>query len=137
MDMTWMARHPLLVNVATHATILWEVFFCALIWNKFWRPIFLAGGTLMHLGIGACLGMWTFGLIMLVGCASFLPTDRVRELVAALASRRPKVIPATFPIAASPQAASSALLGGPHRQPSPIVLTVDYGPHRERNGHAG
>ena len=29
--------------------------------------------VVLHVGIGACLGMWTFGLIMLVGCAIFLP----------------------------------------------------------------
>ncbi|WP_152053159.1 HTTM domain-containing protein [Tautonia marina] len=133
MDMTWLAGHPLLINLATHTTILWEIFFCALIWNRNWRPVMLAGGTAMHLGIGACLGMWTFGLIMLVGCASFLPNERVRQLVEALATRRSRAVPVSFPIAASPQAASSALLGGPH-QAMPIVVTVDYGPHRSANG---
>lgn len=132
MDMTWMSRYPLLVNVATHATILWEVFFCALIWNRFWRPIFLTGGFFMHLGIGACLGMWTFGLIMLVGCASFLPNDRVRQLVELLTARRSRVEAAPSPLAAMAQTASAAHLGGPHR-PAPIVVSIDYGPHRYRH----
>ena len=33
----------------------------------------LAGAVVLHVGIGAFLGMWTFGLVMLIGCASFLP----------------------------------------------------------------
>ena len=48
-----------------------------------WRPLVLAGAIVMHAGIGLCLGMWTFGLIMLVGCASFLPNEAVRRLVGA------------------------------------------------------
>ena len=88
MDMTWMARYPLLVNITTHVTIMWEVFFPALIWSRRWRPAMLFGGTLMHLGIGACLGMWTFGLIMLVGCGSFLPPAGVRRFIRALGGTR-------------------------------------------------
>ena len=37
------------------------------------------GGRCLHVGIGLCLGMWTFGLIMLVGCASFLPNELIRD----------------------------------------------------------
>lgn len=81
MDMTWLARWPLLINVATHTTIIWEISFPALIWSRRWRPLVLFFGTLMHLGIGACLGMWTFGLIMLVGCGSFLPPASIRRMV--------------------------------------------------------
>lgn len=74
-DMTWMARHPYLVNLSTHITVIWELSFCVLIWRPLLRPLVLAAGVVMHLGIGFALGMWTFGLIMLVGCASFLPSD--------------------------------------------------------------
>jgi hypothetical protein len=86
--MTWLAWHPWLINAMTHFCILWEIFFCVLIWRPLWRPLLLAGAVVMHLGIGACLGMWTFGLIMLVGCAAFLPNEPVRRLVAALATGR-------------------------------------------------
>ncbi len=72
----------------THMAVLWEVSFCFLIWVPRLRPLVLAAAVATHLGIGAFLGMWTFGLIMLVGCASFLPNDLVRRLVADLAARR-------------------------------------------------
>jgi Vitamin K-dependent gamma-carboxylase len=75
LDMTWLAWHPWLVNAMSHLSILWEISFCVLVWQKRFRPLVLAGAVVLHVGIGACLGMWTFGLIMLVGCASFLPLE--------------------------------------------------------------
>ena len=87
-DMTWLAWHPWAINFLTHMTALWELSFCVLIWIPLLRPLVLACRSLMHLGIGACLGLWTFSLIMLVGCASFLPADGVGRLVAA--SRSPR-----------------------------------------------
>jgi hypothetical protein len=79
LDMTWLAWHPWLVNAMSHASVLWELSFCVLVWQKRWRPLVLALAVVLHVGIGACLGMWTFGLIMLVGCASFLPGDLFRK----------------------------------------------------------
>jgi hypothetical protein len=79
MDMTWLAWHPWLVNAMTHFSVVWEISFCVLIWRPRWRPLVLAGAVALHVGIGACLGMWTFGLIMLVGCASFLPGDLFKQ----------------------------------------------------------
>jgi hypothetical protein len=80
-DMTWLAWHPWVMDLITHVSVLWEIFFCALIWRPRLRPLVLTLAVALHVGIGACLGMWTFGLIMLVGCASFLPNEAVRRLV--------------------------------------------------------
>jgi Vitamin K-dependent gamma-carboxylase len=79
LDMTWLASHPWLINAMSHASVLWEMSFCVLVWQKRLRPLVLAMAVPLHVGIGACLGMWTFGLIMLVGCASFLPNDLFRK----------------------------------------------------------
>ena len=87
-DMTWLAWHPRLLEFLTHVSVLWELSFCALIWRPRLRPLVLAGAVVLHVGIGACLGMWTFGLIMLVGCASFLPPEGVRRLMEGLARGR-------------------------------------------------
>ena len=64
-DMTWLAWYPWLLNLVTHLSVLWGIFFCVLIWRPRLRPLMLAGAVVLHVGIGACLGMWTFGLIML------------------------------------------------------------------------
>jgi hypothetical protein len=104
-DMTWLAWHPRLLNLATHVSVLWELSFCALIWLPRLRPPMLALAVLLHLGIGACLGMWTFGLIMLIGCASFLPDEAVRRFVAAVMSVRAGVETAPMARQVAPQAA--------------------------------
>jgi hypothetical protein len=88
LDMTWLAWHPWLVNIMTHLSVVWEIAFCVLIWKRHWRPVMLAGAVVLHVGIGMCLGMWTFGLIMLVGCASFLPNEGVKEFISKLLALR-------------------------------------------------
>ncbi|MEP3481814.1 MAG: HTTM domain-containing protein [Fuerstiella sp.] len=64
LDLTWMAHVPWLPYLVAHITVIWEVFFCVLVWNRTLRPLVLLIGTGMHFGIGAFLGMWTFGLAM-------------------------------------------------------------------------
>jgi uncharacterized membrane protein YphA (DoxX/SURF4 family) len=84
LDMTWMAWHPWMVELLTHFTALWELSFCVLIWIPILRPLVLAASLVMHLGIGLCLGLWTFSLMMLFGCAAFLPPEKVGRLVTAI-----------------------------------------------------
>ncbi len=87
LDMTWLAWHPWLVNSMSLVTLCWEISFCVLVWRPLWRPIVLFGAVVLHVGIGVCLGMWTFALIMLVGCASFLPAGSVHAWVLSLRDR--------------------------------------------------
>lgn len=83
-DLTWLAWYPEILDLATHIVILWELSFAYLIWVRPLRPFMLAIGVLMHLGIGAFLGMWTFGLIMIFGYVAFLQPQTVRTIVAFL-----------------------------------------------------
>ncbi len=53
------------------------------------------GGRALHVGIGACLGMWTFGLIMLVGCAAFLPVEWIHACSQYIAKGRPRTTAVT------------------------------------------
>ena len=71
LDLTWMAWMPWLPFLIAHITIAWETSFIVLVWNRRLRPLVLAMGTAMHFGIGAFLGMWTFGLIMTFAYLSF------------------------------------------------------------------
>ena len=84
LDMTWTARWPLLLNFLTHVTVYWELSFCFLIWPRRTRPLVLAMAIPLHLGIAFCLGMITFGLVMLIGCLSFVPSELIRSARAAL-----------------------------------------------------
>jgi Vitamin K-dependent gamma-carboxylase len=84
-DMTWTAWHPWSVELLSHFTVLFELSFCALIWVPVLRPLVLAAAVVLHFGVGATMGLWTFSLAMLIGCASFLPAQGVASLLAELA----------------------------------------------------
>lgn len=79
MDLTWMAWVPWLPFLIAHVTIAWEIFFIVLVWNPKIRPLMLFMGVLMHVGIGAFLGMWTFGLIMAFAYLAFSDPDLWRH----------------------------------------------------------
>jgi hypothetical protein len=81
LDMTWMVYYPWLVALLTHLTVFWETFYCFLVWPKLTRPIMLGLAIAMHLGICFCLGMWTFGLAMIVGNLAFVSPTLVRATV--------------------------------------------------------
>ncbi|HEX3869512.1 MAG TPA: HTTM domain-containing protein [Pirellulales bacterium] len=81
MDMTWMHNWPYTVAIMTQTTVYWELFFPVLVWPRLTRPIVLLLALPLHLGIGLCLGMWTFGLVMLIGCASFISPHVVRAVL--------------------------------------------------------
>lgn len=80
-DVTWLANWPLISALTTQVTVYWELFFCVLIWPRLTRPIMLALAVPVHLGIAVFMGMITFGLIMLVGCLSFVPPWLVRQAI--------------------------------------------------------
>jgi hypothetical protein len=80
LDVTWLAGWPLTVAVLTQITVYWELFFCVLVWPRILRPLILALAIPLHLGIAFLMGMITFGLVMLIGCLSFVPPSLVRRL---------------------------------------------------------
>jgi hypothetical protein len=81
LDMTGLADWPRLMNLMTHVTVYWEIFYCALVWPRLTRPIILLLAIPLHMGIAVCLGMITFGLIMLVGNAAFVPPALIRAII--------------------------------------------------------
>lgn len=83
-DMTWLASYPWLIQLLTLTAVLWEISFPYLIWQRAWRPLLLGVGMLIHLGIGALLGMWTFGLTMIFGYLAFVRPETVRRWAKAL-----------------------------------------------------
>ena len=72
LDLTWLARHPILVNALTLGTLFWEVSYAALVWPRLTRPLALAMAVLVHLGIGLTMGMMEFGLAMIVANLAFV-----------------------------------------------------------------
>ena len=88
-DMTWLSGWttfgPILVALATHATIFWELSYCCLIWNRFTRPLILWMAIGTHAGIGLMMGLLTFGLVMIYANLSFIKPPTVRRWVDPLA----------------------------------------------------
>jgi hypothetical protein len=81
LDMTWTVHAPWLLALLTHITVFWETFYCALVWPKLTRPLCLGMAVAVHLGIGLCLGMWTFGLAMIIANMAFVPPETVHAVV--------------------------------------------------------
>jgi hypothetical protein len=107
----------------THVTILWEVYYVALIWPRRTRYWMLALAVPLHLGIGIFLGMMTFGLVMLIANLAFVEPEFVR---AALSWRPGKgrgaganAGPADLAAAKPAPAASGQPGGAPLRRPKP------------------
>ena len=68
-----------MIALAGYVTIFWELSFCVLVWNRLLRPLVLAGAVLLHVGIGLLMGLPTFGVMMLIGCASFVDPAWLRR----------------------------------------------------------
>lgn len=81
LDLTWLGRFPRLFSAMTHATVFWEVFYCALIWPRLTRPVMLLMAVLVHGGIALYMGMITFGVMMIVANAMFLSPTWVAGLL--------------------------------------------------------
>jgi hypothetical protein len=65
-DFGWMAWVPWLPVLIGVGTMFLEVGYCLAIWNRRLRTPWLALVMGMHLMIGLTMGMWLFGLIMIV-----------------------------------------------------------------------
>lgn len=103
-DMTWMSRYPLLFSTLSHVTLFWEIFYCALVWPKWTRPLVLAIAVAVHGGIAMFLGMITFGVMMIVANMIFVDPVWLRNLISTDTNPTgddPKAQPADDPVAAS------------------------------------
>ena len=92
LDLTWLAWFPFVLELITHVTVLWEISFAYLIWVKPLRPAVLLMGVMMHLGIGALFGMWTFGLTMIFGYLAFIEPETIRNLLNRRSRHEPDVL---------------------------------------------
>lgn len=90
-NLTWLGRFPTIFSALTHLTVFWEVFYCALVWPRLTRPIVLAMAVAVHGGIALFLGMITFGSMMIVANAIFVPPDWIAKLTGGAATQRSAV----------------------------------------------
>ena len=86
-DMLWLAGYPIIINILSQFTVFWEMTYPVFVWPRLTRPIVVSLSIPLHLGIAFCMGMITFGLIMIVANAAFLSPDLVRGVVGRFGAR--------------------------------------------------
>jgi len=69
-----------MVNVATYATILIEIAFPFMIWQRASRPYLLAGAVFLHLQFALLMNLYCFSFVMIMGHMSFLFPDWLSRL---------------------------------------------------------
>ncbi|MCA9261941.1 MAG: hypothetical protein KDA61_22140 [Planctomycetales bacterium] len=87
LDMTWLAGWPILTALLTHITVVWELFYICLVWNRFTRPLMLGIAVAVHAGIALTMGMITFGSAMIFANLSFLQPSTVRSWIDPITAR--------------------------------------------------
>lgn len=79
-DFSWISGVPVVVALATWSTLLWEVYFPALIWVRKLRYPMLVFGVVLHLGIGTAMSIPYFGSLMICSYALFLERKDARRV---------------------------------------------------------
>jgi len=75
-----LSRHYWLVNVATWTTILIEIAYPFLIWQRATRPYLLALAIFLHLMFAGLLNLYYFSFVMIMGHMSFVRPEWLSEL---------------------------------------------------------
>ena len=78
-----LASHYWLVNLATYGTILIEIAFPFLIWQRSTRPYLLTAAIFLHLQFALFLGLFYFSFVMILGHMSFVRAEWLARLSAA------------------------------------------------------
>jgi hypothetical protein len=68
-DVTW------IIALGTYLTLAYQLLFPILVWFKRIKKPFLLVGVFSHLFIAVVLGLWDFGLIMIIAYIIFLPNE--------------------------------------------------------------
>jgi predicted DCC family thiol-disulfide oxidoreductase YuxK len=72
-----------LANIATYGTVLIEIAFPFLVWQRRSRPYALAGAIFLHLQFAFLMNLYYFSFVMIMGHMSFVRRDWLRRLGAA------------------------------------------------------
>ena len=78
-----LASHYWIGNLATYGTVLVEIAFPFLIWQRSTRPYLLAAAIILHLLFAFLMGLFYFSFVMVMGHASFVRPEWLMRLGAA------------------------------------------------------
>jgi hypothetical protein len=119
----FVAESPLIVGLATYATLAVELSLPILVWNRKARPFVLLAGLGMHMSIDYRIMVGFFSYAMIVMYLSFLPPERASAVVLwlrqrVLSSRFAGIRPRVRTRVALRGLGSRALFRSPPRVPS-------------------
>ncbi|OQW50857.1 MAG: hypothetical protein A4S09_11060 [Proteobacteria bacterium SG_bin7] len=78
MDFSFVLRWPLVIIIGTYFTLIFEIYFPALVWPKKIRMWVLLAGVLLHIGIAITMGLVFFSAVMVASYILFLESNAVR-----------------------------------------------------------
>jgi hypothetical protein len=87
-NLIWLKKFPIFFAIGTFTTVLFEVYFPAIILNKKLRPYWLSLGLFFHLAIGISLSLMMFSLVMLSTYFLFLERDFIVSTIKRLKTRQ-------------------------------------------------
>lgn len=103
--MKFLATSRLLWEVVMTAgivyTLIVEIAFPFLVWDRRWRWLLICCSVMLHLSIGLTMGLVTFSLMMMIMVSSFIPPEVTRGIITDLGDQlawlrpRPSAAPAT------------------------------------------
>lgn len=78
MDFSFILNFPLFIIFGTYFTLIFEIYFPALIWPQKLRPWVLFAGVMFHMMIGVTMGLVFFSLVMSSAYLLFIPPKKHR-----------------------------------------------------------
>jgi hypothetical protein len=83
-DFLWLRHFPLLIVFLSFSTLLFEIYFPALVWVKAMKKPMLIAGLLFHAGIGIFMALWSFSLVMIAPYVLFLAPESVESILSSV-----------------------------------------------------
>lgn len=91
-DLKFMSHVPWFFPLGTFLTVIFEVYFVALVWHPSSRKYGLLAGVVFHLGIGFLLGLMPFSLVMISTYILFLKKEELDLFFHALSQFKTKFV---------------------------------------------
>lgn len=79
-DFSWLKSFSWVIVIGTYMTILFEVYFTPLVWNKKSRSFVIAAGVIFHSGIGIVMALYTFALVMIAPYFLFIDLVKLEKV---------------------------------------------------------
>ena len=76
-DLTFLRSSPYVLDALTHASVLFDLLFAMLIWNRLARPLLIGLSVVVWTSVSLITGLVGFAAIMVVANLAFVPSEAV------------------------------------------------------------